>query len=91
MLIDEHAVAAQWRTRGVSCDKWIDLPGQEWRDFVHAVDGLVMLVEGEIELRFAGKCLRPPPGEAVLIPAGESHTVINTGTTTNTWLYGYRR
>lgn len=50
-----------------------------------------MLIEGEIELRFAGQTLRPAVGEQVLIPAGEPHTVTNVGASRNRWLYGYRR
>ena len=50
-----------------------------------------MLIDGEIELRFSGRVLRPLAGEEVLIPAGVSHTVINTGQTTNHWFYGYKR
>ena len=50
-----------------------------------------MLIDGLIELRFAGRVLRPAAGEEVLIPAGVSHTVINTGTTRNHWFYGYQR
>ena len=53
--------------------------GSVWADFVHDVDEIVMLVEGEIEVSFAGKMLRPGPGEEIVIPAGASHTVRNTG------------
>jgi len=84
-------VAWNRQERGFSCDIWTDLPGQAWADFVHAGDELVMWIDGEIELRFAGKVLRPQAGEAVLIPAGEAHTVINIGQTTNHWFYGYRQ
>jgi len=60
-------------------------PGQEWRDLVHTVDELVMLIEGELELSFQGKTLRPSVGEEVLIPAETRHTVRNVGGTTNRW------
>jgi mannose-6-phosphate isomerase-like protein (cupin superfamily) len=88
---DRRKVAADWAARGFGCDIWTDRPGQVWADFVHATDELVMLVDGAIELRFAGRVLQPRPGEEVLIPAGVPHTVINTGSTTNHWLYGYKR
>ena len=58
---------------------------------MHASDELLTLIDGDIELRFSGCVLRPRPGEEVLIPAGVSHTVINTGQTTNHWFYGYKR
>ncbi len=86
-----QAVKQNWAERGFSCDIWVDSPGQEWKDFVHPVDELVMLIEGEIELAFQGKTLRPTAGEEVLIPAGAAHTVRNVGGVTNRWYYGYRR
>ena len=82
-------MARDWRARGFSCDLWSDPPGQVWADFVHASDELVMLVEGQIELRFGGRVLQPAVGEEVLIPAGAAHTVINIGQRRNRWLYGY--
>jgi uncharacterized cupin superfamily protein len=88
---DRRKVAADWAARGFSCDLWTDPPGQVWADFVHATDELVMLIDGDIELRFSGRVLRPRAGEEVLIPAGVSHTVINTGSTNNRWYYGYRK
>ena len=88
--LDEAAVEANWRSRGFSCDIWIDPPGQVWADFVHATDELVMLVDGRLELSFDGHTLRPGPGEEILIPAGASHTVVNIGAKANRWLYGYR-
>ena len=76
---DRETVARAWQSRGFGCEVWTDPPGQVWADFVHTTDELVMLIDGEIELRFAGRILRPAIGEEVLIPAGVAHTVINTG------------
>lgn len=87
---DTENIAREWRARGFSCDLWSDPPGQVWADFVHANDELVLLIDGEIELRFVGQVLRPAPGAEVFIPAGASHTVINVGACRNHWLYGYR-
>ncbi len=89
--MDLDDVVSDWQKRGFSCDIWTDAPGQVWANYVHPADELVMLIEGEIELRFAGRVERPAKYEEVLIPAGESHTVINTGTTVNRWYYGYRQ
>ena len=50
-----------------------------------------MPVEGGLELEFEGRCVRPEPGEEILIPAGVSHTVRNIGGTSVKWLYGYSR
>ncbi len=84
-------VKQSWAGRGFSCDIWVDSPGQEWKNFVHPVDELVMLIEGEIELTFQGKILKPSVGEEILIPAGAAHTVRNVGSITNRWYYGYRK
>lgn len=86
--VDE--VRRVWAERGFSCDVWTDPPGQEWRDFVHDVEELVLPIQGAIEVEFAGQCLRPRIGEEVLIPARTRHTVRNIGGTVARWLYGYK-
>lgn len=85
------SVRRDWEQRGFSCAVWVDPPGQVWADFVHAVDELVMPIEGAIELSFLGKTVRPQPGEEVFIPAGARHTVRNIGNCTSRWYYGYRK
>lgn len=62
-----------------------------WEDYRHATDELVMPIEGLLELEFGGQCVRPEPGEEILIPAGLAHTVRNIGGTSVKWLYGYSR
>lgn len=89
--MDLSQVPAEWRARGFSCGIWTDPPGQVWADFVHPTDELVMLIEGDLELSFGGRTLRPAPGEEILIPAGAAHTVRNLGSTRNRWYYGYRQ
>jgi quercetin dioxygenase-like cupin family protein len=89
--VDRDRVARGWRERGFSCGLWIDGPGQVWSDYVHDVDELVMVVEGEVEFEFEGRSHRPPPGEELLIPAHAPHTVRNLGRGESRWLYGYRR
>jgi len=84
-------VRQDWHARGFSCEVWTDVPGQVWADFVHDVDELVMVIDGDVEFEFSGKAVRPQPGEELLIPAGASHTVRNVGATTSHWLFGYRR
>ena len=80
-----------WAERGFSCTVWTDSPGQVWADFVHDVDELVTLIEGEIELSFQGQTLRPQVGEEVFIPARARHTVRNVGRTPNRWCFGYQQ
>ena len=89
--MDERKVKTDWERRGFSFGVWIDPPGQIWEDYVHGVDELLMLAEGEIELSFLGKTFCPKIGEEVLIAAGAGHTVRNIGKTTNRWYYGYKR
>lgn len=89
--MDLSTVKKAWERRGFSCAIWTDPPGQVWADFVHDVDELVMLIEGEIELSFHGKTMHPKVGEEIRIPAQASHTVKNIGATTNRWYYGYKR
>lgn len=89
--VDRAAIERDWHKRGFSCGLWTDPPGQEWRDFVHATDELVIPLEGEIELEFAGRTFRPSVGEEILIPARTNHTVRNVGGRTARWLYGYKQ
>jgi mannose-6-phosphate isomerase-like protein (cupin superfamily) len=88
--VEIEPVRRAWAARGFSCDLWIDPPGQVWTDFVHAVDELVMSVEGAIELVFGGARYRPAVGQELLIPARALHTVRNVGPGEARWLYGYR-
>lgn len=90
-MVDIDSVRRDWAARGFSCDLWIDPPGQVWAGFVHAVDELVMPVEGEIEVEFDGETHRPGVGRELLIPARAQHTVRNVGSGSARWLYGYGR
>jgi mannose-6-phosphate isomerase-like protein (cupin superfamily) len=84
------AIRGAWKSRGFSFESWTDPPGRVWRDFVHEVEELVMLIEGEIEIELAGVAVRPQLGEEVLIPAHTRHTVTNIGEVPNRWCFGYR-
>ncbi len=88
---DLHRVPDDWDARGFCCELWTDAPRQVWADFVHAVDELVMPVEGVVEIEMQGRQMRPAVGEEVFIPAGVNHTVSNPGRVTSRWYYGYRR
>jgi len=84
-------IKKDWEERGFSCAMWTDLPGQQWKNFVHEDDELLMLQEGTIEVTFQGSTIRPQVGEEIYIPAGAMHTVRNVGNTHSRWLYGYRQ
>ena len=89
--VDTTKVEVDWRSRGFSCQVWTDSPGQVWADFVHDVDEVVMVIDGDVEFEFSGKTYRPKPGEELMIPAHAPHTVRNVGRTTSHWLFGYRK
>ena len=89
--MDKAKVERDWQARGFSFGLWTDPPGQVWRNYVHDVDELFMVVEGEMELEMQGRAFRPAIGEEVLIPARVAHTVQNVGRKTARWLYGYRK
>lgn len=89
-MIEQSTIANSWQARGFNCGLWVDPPGQVWENYVHSVDELVMVLDGELELEMQGRMFRPHVGEEVLIPAEVSHTVRNVGATTATWLYGYK-
>ncbi len=87
---DREAATRDWASRGFSCDLWVDPPGQQWEDFVHHTDELVLVLEGEMEFEIAGRVHHPKAGEELFIPAGARHSVRNIGVTVARWLYGYR-
>jgi mannose-6-phosphate isomerase-like protein (cupin superfamily) len=88
--IDKETVRADWAARGFSCEVWIDPPSQVWHDFLHDVDEIVLLLEGECIVETQGKTLRMQPGDELQIPAGARHTVRNCGVGPARWLHGYR-
>ena len=87
---ERAARSRDWARRGFGCDLWVDPPGQRWEDFVHDVDELVVVVDGDMEFEVDGEVTRPDPGEELFIPAGANHSVRNIGHGTCRWLYGYR-
>ena len=89
-MINTHSIEDDWRARGFSCDLWTDPPGQVWKDYVHEMDELFMVVDGEVRLEMDGRKLDLKMGDEILIPAKTLHTVRNIGKTRSHWLYGYR-
>lgn len=83
-------IKESWSKKGFSFGIWEDPPHQIWENYVHDVDEILMLAEGNIEISMAGKTFKPKPGEEILIPAGVQHTVHNTGEINNRWYYGYK-
>jgi quercetin dioxygenase-like cupin family protein len=89
--VSREQIAADWASRGFSCELWTDPPGQRWEDFRHATHELVIVLEGDMEFEIAGKVEHPALGQELLIPAGAIHSARNVGHTTARWLYGYKR
>ena len=87
--VDGTAVAAEWRVRGYSCDLFVDPPGREWNDFVHARNELGTVAEGRLEVKVAGNRFVAEPGDEVFIPKGAMHSVKNVHVNATRWLYGY--
>ena len=69
---------------------WVDPPGQVWENFVHGVDELAALVEGELEMEMQREIFRPEPGEEIVIPENVVHSFRNVGGTSACRLYGYK-
>lgn len=89
--VDRDAIAEDWDRRGFTCDLWVDGAGQQWNDFVHDTDEVVVVVEGKMEFEIAGASYHPVIGEELFIPAGAVHSTRNLAGTTALWLYGYRK
>ncbi|MCP4294329.1 MAG: cupin domain-containing protein [Proteobacteria bacterium] len=87
--LQREEVAASWHERGYSCDLFIDPPGQEWNDFVHPTNELVIVVSGQLKMEMEGEVFVVNPGDEVYIPKMVNHSVINIYHDTTYWLYGY--
>jgi quercetin dioxygenase-like cupin family protein len=87
--LDRNQVAQDWRKRGYSCDVFIDPPGREWNDFVHATNELVAVMAGKLKLTIGGESINAEPGDEVFIPKGVCHSVKNVSASATHWLYGY--
>jgi quercetin dioxygenase-like cupin family protein len=87
--LNREEVAQSWNQRGYSCGMFIDPPGREWNDFVHATNELVTVVEGKLRMIIDGEEMCAEPGDEVYIPKGARHSVKNTHHATTRWLYGY--
>ena len=87
--VERDKIAEDWKNRGFTCDLWVDGPGQQWNDFVHESDEVVVVVEGKMEFQNEGESYHPAIGEEIFIPTGAVHSTHNLGGTTALWLYGY--
>lgn len=87
--LNRDEVARSWGQRGYSCDVFVDPPGREWNDFVHATNELVAVLDGKLRLTIGGEEIIAEPGDEVFIPKGACHSVKNISDSSTYWLYGY--
>lgn len=88
--VDTAKIEKNWKSRGFSFAVWEDPPGKTWENYVHDVDELFMILEGNVELELKGRILHPKPGEEILIPARVTHSVRTSPASPSRWLYGYK-
>jgi len=84
-------LAKEWGVQGYSCGLWIDPPGQQWVDFLHDTEEMVLVAQGRLRLEIEDESTELGPGDEVMIPARANHSVFNIGETEARWYYGYRR
>ena len=89
-MLNAEQVKKDWQKRGFSFGIWEDSPGQVWKGFVHDVDELFSLVEGEVSVVLNGETIEAVFGEEIFIPAGSKHTVVTSNKSGSVWYYGYR-
>jgi quercetin dioxygenase-like cupin family protein len=87
--VSPEAVAEDWRARGYSFGRFIDPPGQEWNNFVHDVNELVMVEMGRLEMSVGDQSFIVEEGDEVYIPKGAVHSLKNIHDGVSRWLYGY--
>jgi cupin 2 domain-containing protein len=88
--VDIQKIEKEWKSRGFQGGLWTDPPGQVWKDYIHNVDELVRLIDGEVEIEMEGSTYLLQIGEEILIPANTYHTVRNIGKEKSRWLYAYK-
>jgi quercetin dioxygenase-like cupin family protein len=72
---------------GYSFDIFINPPGQEWNDFVHATNELVTVMDGRLKLTIGKKEIIEEPGDEVFILKGIHPSVMNISSSTTHWQY----
>ena len=87
--VSADTVADDWRARGYSFGRFVDPPGQEWNDFVHDVNELVMVEVGQLCMTVGDQSFVVDEGDEVYIPKGAVHSLKNISKGVSQWLYGY--
>ena len=87
--LNRQNIAADWGARGYSCELFVDPPGREWKEFVHAANELVVVLDGTLKMTIGGEECIAQPGDEIFIPKGVCHSVRNVADRMTQWLYGY--
>lgn len=87
--VEAQRIAAAWRERGYTSELMADPPGRAWTDVVHGHDELLVVLEGELEIRIGDALRRVPPGVEIHVPRGQVHSLRVSGARGARWLYGY--
>ena len=65
--LDPGEISALWKERGFSCSIYADVPGQEWPNFIHPCNELVMVLDGQLRMVVADQEFIANPGDEVFI------------------------
>ncbi|MCJ8299351.1 MAG: cupin domain-containing protein [Pseudomonadales bacterium] len=87
--MDVEQVTTDWQKRGFGCSIYVDAPGQQWIDFVHSTNELVMVLDGQLRMLVGDEEFIAEPGDEVFIAKNTYHSLYNTFSGTTRWLYGY--
>jgi mannose-6-phosphate isomerase-like protein (cupin superfamily) len=80
----------RWARRGFTSHAQTDPPGKHWRAHVHAVDEIVALDKGRIQVWVGKKKRKPRAGQDVIVPRRVKHAIWNIGPTSAHYWYGFR-
>ena len=75
--LDLDQITTGWKSRGFSSAIYVDAPGQEWVDFTHSTNELVMVVEGQLRMVVGKEEFIANPGDEVFIPRNTYHSLYN--------------
>lgn len=95
--VNPMSVGMDWGRRAYSCDRIADPPDNEWRDFEHETNELIVVLDGRLEIEVeverdgTVELIDAMAGDEVLVPAGARHTIRNVHPGTTRWLFGYQR
>ncbi|MEP3112198.1 cupin domain-containing protein [Nisaea sp.] len=87
--VDEAGVRKHWDGEGYSFHLMTDPMGQEWNDFVHAVDEYVTVAEGQLRISVGEETFVANPGDLVFIPRDVPHSLKTLSAAGSRWLFGY--